>query len=310
MIHITTSDVEPLKNWVNSVAEKYKPAIEQRHYLELEAFAEQLRLKDEKLEAFRCRMLSMELESKRSQSHIEGLDHDLAQLKQEEMKLKATLLDREAELNKLKEQLQLHAVVARDPVWSNVKVIKRKPRQRKPERKAIAEDQISQEMENDKADQIPSSEPFNDIILTLQSGTNIFQQQSIESEDVASSETLSNRRKKESNENGGNKNGGNENGGNKNGVCGLKGFYPLISLLNKQVDRYQSFQAKNDDLCKRNMHEKNLNLNTRGSNIAKTENETKILEQFLEETFQLQRYIVATGQKLMEVQAKIASGFV
>ncbi|XP_075493331.1 uncharacterized protein LOC142531155 isoform X1 [Primulina tabacum] len=348
----STSDVEPLKNWVNSEAEKYKLAIEQRHYLELEAFAEQLRLKDEKLEAFRCRMLSMELESKRSQSHIEGLDHDLTQLKQEEMKLKAALLDREAELNKLKEQLQwqfspsnlhninvdpsLHdAVVTRDPVWSNVKVIKRKPGQRKPEMKAIAEE-ISQEMENDKADQIPSSEPLNDIVLTLQSGTNIFQQESVESEDVANSETSTSVSQELSNKSNWKmdihalgvsykikrlkqqllmlerltgKQESNENGGNKNGVCGLKGFYPLISLLNKQVDRYQSLHAKNDDLCKR-MHEKNLNLNNGGSNIAKTEDETKILEQFLEETFQLQRYIVATGQKLMEVQAKIASGFV
>lgn len=31
------------------------------------------------------------------------------------------------------------------------------------------------------------------------------------------------------------------------------------------------------------------------------------MERFLEETFQLQRYIVATGQKLIQVQAKIAS---
>ncbi|KAF2316205.1 hypothetical protein GH714_041546 [Hevea brasiliensis] len=36
---------------------------------------------------------------------------------------------------------------------------------------------------------------------------------------------------------------------------------------------------------------------------------TKTLEHFLEETFQLQRYMVATGQKLMEVQSQIASGF-
>ena len=33
------------------------------------------------------------------------------------------------------------------------------------------------------------------------------------------------------------------------------------------------------------------------------------MEHFLEETFQLQRYMVATGQKLTEVQTKIASGF-
>lgn len=350
----STSDVEHLENWVNSEAEKYEIAIEQRHYLELEAFAEQLRLKDEKIEAFHWRMLSMELQSKRVQSHIEGLDHDLTQLKQKEMKLTATLLDREAELHKLKEQFQLQlqsnpsnlhklnvnpslhdAVVAHDPVWSNVKVIKRKPGQRKPEMKAIAED-ISKEMVNDKADHIPSSEPLKDIVLTLQSETNVFQHESIGSEDVASSETSTSVSQELSNKSNWRmdihalgvsykikrlkqqllmlerltgKQESNENGGNKNGVCGLKGFYPLISLLNKQVDRYQSLQTKNDDLCKR-MHENNLNLNIGVSNIAKTENETKILEQFLEETFQLQRYIVATGQKLMEVQAKIASGFV
>lgn len=34
------------------------------------------------------------------------------------------------------------------------------------------------------------------------------------------------------------------------------------------------------------------------------------MEIFLEETFQLQRYMVATGQKLMELQNKIASGFI
>jgi hypothetical protein len=44
--------------------------------------------------------------------------------------------------------------------------------------------------------------------------------------------------------------------------------------------------------------------------MAKTKVETKALEQFLEETFQLQRYIVAAGQKLMEIQSKAASGFV
>lgn len=37
---------------------------------------------------------------------------------------------------------------------------------------------------------------------------------------------------------------------------------------------------------------------------------TKTLEQFLEETFQLQRHMVATGQKLLEVQTKVAAGFI
>ncbi|KAK4362918.1 hypothetical protein RND71_018159 [Anisodus tanguticus] len=63
---------------------KNSVAVEQRHNLELDAFAEQLRLKDERLEAFRWRLLSMELELKRLQSHIEVLDHDLSQLQQDE----------------------------------------------------------------------------------------------------------------------------------------------------------------------------------------------------------------------------------
>lgn len=57
-------------------------------------------------------------------------------------------------------------------------------------------------------------------------------------------------------------------------------------------------------------HENNLDLRGGDSNTAKTKEETRLLEHYLEETFQLQRYMVATGQKLMELQSKIASGFV
>ena len=45
-------------------------------------------------------------------------------------------------------------------------------------------------------------------------------------------------------------------------------------------------------------------------NAARAKEKTSTLEHFLEETFQLQRYIVATGQKLIEIQSKIVSGFV
>ncbi|CAK9146549.1 unnamed protein product [Ilex paraguariensis] len=96
---------------------------------------------------------------------------------------------------------------------------------------------------------------------------------------------------------------------NDYGHIGMRGFYTLMSLLNKQVSRYQSLQGKTDELCKR-MHENDLDVNRGGSSIARKKEETKILEHFLEETFQLQRYIVATGQKWAEIQSKIASGFV
>lgn len=57
-------------------------------------------------------------------------------------------------------------------------------------------------------------------------------------------------------------------------------------------------------------HENDLDLHRRDSNVARTRDKTKTLEHFLEETFQLQRYMVATGQKLIEIQTKITTGFV
>lgn len=57
-------------------------------------------------------------------------------------------------------------------------------------------------------------------------------------------------------------------------------------------------------------HEKDVDVKGGDSRTAKSKEETRILEHYLEETFQLQRYIVASGQKLMELQAKIVSGFV
>ncbi|KAK9914443.1 hypothetical protein M0R45_038223 [Rubus argutus] len=57
-------DMKQLEGWVRSEAERYAAVIEQRHHLEIDAFIEQLRLKDEKLETYRWRLLSMEIESK------------------------------------------------------------------------------------------------------------------------------------------------------------------------------------------------------------------------------------------------------
>ncbi|XP_013612980.1 PREDICTED: golgin subfamily A member 6-like protein 22 [Brassica oleracea var. oleracea] len=76
---------------------------------------------------------------------------------------------------------------------------------------------------------------------------------------------------------------------------GKRALLLLITLLNKQVTRYQSLQEKIDGICEK------MHVNDTGKTS---------LEHFLDETFQLQRYIVATGQKLMEIQSKITSGFV
>ncbi|KAL9163106.1 hypothetical protein ABFS82_06G020100 [Erythranthe guttata] len=316
--HVNESleDVEDLENW----AEKYKISMQQRHNLEIEAFAEQMRIKDEKLEASRWRLLSMELESKRLQSHIEGLDCDVLHLRQENMKLESLLIDRESELHSMKEQLVLQfnppnlqklnfspsPATNENTVWSKVKIVKTKPEGQKSQEK---NEEVSQSENNEK-----------DIVLTL------------EYPQFVDSDIVSNESSKKNNSVAkidihalgvsykikrlkqqflmlerltGKKQENSEIIENK----GINGIYELISTLNKQADRYQSLQAKTDDICQR-MSEKELNLNCGSSGIARTEEETKRLENYLDETFKLQRYIVATGQKLMEVQSKIAFGFV
>ena len=58
------ANAKRLEDWVRAEAERYATLIEQRHHLELDAFAEQLRLKDEKLKAFRWQLVRIELEMK------------------------------------------------------------------------------------------------------------------------------------------------------------------------------------------------------------------------------------------------------
>lgn len=59
------------------------------------------------------------------------------------------------------------------------------------------------------------------------------------------------------------------------------------------------------------LNQEEINRGGRRSELerGRSSNETEKLEQFLEETFQLQRYMVATGQKLLEIQSKINSSF-
>ncbi|KAK8513205.1 hypothetical protein V6N12_037696 [Hibiscus sabdariffa] len=150
---VVTADVKRLESWVRAEAEKYANVIEKRHHLELEAFSEQMRLKDEKLESFRWQLLSMELESERLQSHVEGLNQDVSQLRQDNMKLEALLLEREEELDSLEDQfatqskplscqkddilnLSLHdPALTHDSFWPKVKIIKKNPTEKEQETK-------------------------------------------------------------------------------------------------------------------------------------------------------------------------------
>lgn len=145
---VIAASVKQLEDWVRQETEKYISILEQRHYTEIDSFSAQMRLKDEKLEACRWRLLSMELESKRLQSHIEAFD---SQFREEKMKLESMLLDKENELKSLKEEFNLHTQhfqmsnsysclhppqVGPKPAWSEVTVIKRKLKEKEQEQEA------------------------------------------------------------------------------------------------------------------------------------------------------------------------------
>lgn len=252
--------------------------VEQKHHVEIDAFMEQLRQKEEKLEAYNWRVMSTELESKRLQSHIEALDHDIARLRQDNTRLEGVLVDREAKLQSLQEQLMMHflppapqklsfnastsphdAATGNDTVWSRVKVVKRKEGGcRRQEMKAIAED-------NELQDIVLTLEPPNiEIKEGKESAIDHFRRERIVSEDVAMSSNSTWKMdvhalgvlykvkrlrqllfmlervtgKKQNSENGEDKEQ-------------VKGLDAIMSLMNSQVDRYHSLQGKIDDLCTR-----------------------------------------------------------
>ncbi|KAJ4850797.1 hypothetical protein Tsubulata_009786 [Turnera subulata] len=360
-----TADVKQLEGWVRLEAEKYATSIEKRHHLEIDAFAEQMRLKDEKLEAFRWRMLSMDIESKRLHSHIDRLNQDLTELRHENMKLEALLLERQEELRAMKEEFseQIHPHIFQttnrnstlhDPTmsdesfWSKEEMLKEKPIEKYP----ITETTLmetSQEKNDEEEGQALDNQVKN-ASLIVQSPEKEFEEERgipdsgssreecIRPVEVTVIENLASPSQPMMKGNNslwridlhalgvsykikrlkqqllllerltGKQETGEDMENNENAQNVNKSFISLLSLLNKQVSRYQSLQGKADELCKR-MHDSEVGTSQGDSSATRAKGETKALAHFLEETFQLQRYMVATGQKLGEVQSKIASGF-
>ncbi|KAH9603598.1 hypothetical protein KSS87_015974 [Heliosperma pusillum] len=335
-----------LDEWIHLEAEMYRNAFEKRHQLELDSIAEQMHLKEDKLEVCRWRLLSAELQSKKLQSKIESLNKDLSKLRHDNLKLETLLVDREVELKTVQDQMSLHlnqlnAEKAKlRTSRSNVKLVKKNSFDKENAKKNIAEletrtEEKLQSVSKDSSSTFLSPAESIDEKETLQ----LLHSSSVEFSSLGGLKTG----KEEAEKLCVNKRDGStwkvdihalsvsykikrlnqqllmldrltgrqesseiqENDDSENGRT--KGFSLLLSLLNKQVSRYQSLQEKTDDLSKR-MGEKELNLQQRGSNSKRTKEETRKLEHFLEETFQLQRIMVASGQKLIEIQSKIASG--
>ncbi|KAJ6969652.1 myosin-10-like isoform X2 [Populus alba x Populus x berolinensis] len=361
------------EGWARSEAGKHAATIEKRHRLEIDAFAEQMRLKDEKLEAFRWRMLSMEVESKRLQSHIEGLNRDVSRISHENMKLEALLLERQKESTDFKDQLkaqikpQSHQqanlssslddpALVHDSILSRAKNVKKEPTENNQEER-VHLTETSQEKNTEKEEEEEDEEALHNqsrnVSKTVQSPENEFEEEKDVSTqgctqdasaspvvvDTVEKTALTSQSLMKTNNSTwgmdlhalgvsykikrlkqqllmlerltGKQDSGEHSGNSDEAKNGMKAFQALMSLLNKQVNKYQSLQEKTDELCKR-MHDNDADVSRRdsGTSTARKKGETKTLEQFLEETFQVQRYMVATGQKLVEVQSRIASDFV
>ncbi|KAG0448232.1 hypothetical protein HPP92_027927 [Vanilla planifolia] len=312
-------DVHGLQDWVRLETKKYTVVLEQRHLSEIEAFAEQLR---------------------RLQSHIDGLDGSLTQLRDENLKLEALLEDREKQLKSLKERFELqgklfqeesllavetdlqkndgfknsHAMQQlndKDPIFrhDSMPSTSNSPNEEIQEEKEISLDTIHLHTRHSSVE-----DAFALLSTKLASDGQPFLKMDIQAlgisfkikrlrQQLTALENLIGAQSLEANFDTGDV------------ICEerfqLKGLTQVLSLLNKQLKRYQSLEEKTDALCRRILE----NSRTGTSRLAQdgaTKERTEKLEQLLEETFQLQRFMVATGQKLMELHGKIncsCSGF-
>ncbi|KAL0548802.1 hypothetical protein IC582_013275 [Cucumis melo] len=352
-------DVKQMEELVCSEAEKYVLMLQQRHDLEIDAFAEQMGVKDEKLEVFHWQMLNLELESKRLQSHLSGQNQEILQLRHENMKLKALSMEREEELASLKDQLasQFNAQRYQSPkwvpdenngTWSEVKIIKIKPGEEQQRNKdsvgTIREDAVEREetapsnpvedrnpsiqspgTEFEDEKEIPCHSPIQEASPNIPQGVD--NAESLASIGQQFGRTYSAQWRMDIHALGvsykikrlkqqflllerlvGKQETARNSENEDNGQVGIREFLLFLTLLNKQVGRYNSLQEKTDELCQR-MHDYEASVKCGESKVVRTKGKTKALENFLEQTFQLQRYVVLTGQKWMEIQSKISLEF-
>uniref|UniRef100_A0A0D9V1X6 Uncharacterized protein n=1 Tax=Leersia perrieri TaxID=77586 RepID=A0A0D9V1X6_9ORYZ len=385
-------EYQDLQEWFKMETEKYTSMIRQRHAAEVEAFTEQLRLKDEKLEAFRWRAASVDAEASRLRSRIQELESRLSELEQRRSELEqrgaalesllaafqpqARVLDddkddaeifptgggggqenpipwspspeaveaasaRVAEIRLLEPVsppdehrntvFDMGPTLAHDVVATSVQnerelvVEHETPRQIVPARNSYTcEIEEEDEVFTDRAGNArsrDSSTDRNSLALVVaapppppeqqrSSASNSkmdiqalavsykikrLKQQLLVLENLAAAASSSAAADK--------------NDTTTTTAAAAKPQYPrsyqtMVSFVSKHVKRYQSLEDKIDDLCTR--MEESKRGRGRESGEGGSREQSAALARFLEETFQLQRYMVATGQKLLEMQSRIA----
>ncbi|CAL9243317.1 unnamed protein product [Arabidopsis halleri] len=316
--------------------------IGKKQEIELGDFTEHMKLKDEKVETLCLHLMNSELESKRLRSCIEGLSQEMSQLRHDNTQLEGIVNRRGEESVSLKNQdfkTQPKSLVPQKNNMScrrkNTKTEARGEQEREYESREVSQENATEKGRESyspdelrhltlKAAQSDAEEGSeNERHLPENKCTKRGKENGKESKCLIRSSSTSNppwrmdlhalgvsykiKRLKQQLMMLERYMGKPESQEVASSDTGKRALLLLITLLNKQVTRYQSLQEKIDDLCKR-MH---VNDPEKISGKIRVYGEAKTsLEHFLDETFQLQRYIVATGQKLMEIQSKIASGFV
>lgn len=144
---------------------RHPAPLEQKHWLELNAFSRQMRVKDEKIDYFRWHMMNMEKDSKRLQSEIAILNHNLKQTREEKSLLESMLNEKNRDLKSLRERLNFHEKKNDNKIHSGflqnrpyemdaealrleVKAVKRKLREREREHRTILI-KVLEEVENE-----------------------------------------------------------------------------------------------------------------------------------------------------------------
>ncbi|KAH9296270.1 hypothetical protein KI387_039858, partial [Taxus chinensis] len=96
------------QDWIKLEKDRHSAQLDQKHWQKLDAFSRQIRVKDDRMEALTWHMITMERETQRLQSEIEILNHNLKQTKDEKTTLEALLVEKDHDLELLKERLDLH----------------------------------------------------------------------------------------------------------------------------------------------------------------------------------------------------------
>lgn len=203
-----------------------------------------MRLKDEKVEAYRRRLIGMELESKRLQSHVEGLDGSLSHFREECVKLEALLLDRERELRALKNKLffPMKNHRRRDPDCDSARSPLRRRRREGPPAPApemVPLESRGETMAEHGPPETSAGSKMDLHALGVSYKIKRLKQQLLALERLAAAQALSQP-----------PNGCDDDGGGKEEYP-PRGLLPAMTVLSKQVKRYQTLEEKADDLSKR-----------------------------------------------------------